>query len=92
MIVRIMGEGQFRVDGGVADRLNEVDNRLVQIVSNNDQEGFHKTFRELLDSIRQHCTPVPAEEIVESDIVLPPDDTTFEEAKDLFQGEGILPG
>ena len=92
MIVRIMGEGQYRVSDEVAEHINEVDNRLVEIVAQNDREGFTAAFNELLQSIRGHCQAIPPEELVESDIVLPPDDTSFEEAKELFLGEGILPG
>lgn len=92
MIVRIMGEGQFRVTDDVVDQINEVDNRLVEIVGNGDEAGFTRTFKELLDAVRSHCQAVGDEELLESDIVLPPDDTTFEEAKHLFLGEGILPG
>ena len=92
MIVRIMGEGQYRVSDEVVERINQVDNRLVDIVARGDREGFTTVFNELLRSIRDHCQSVPVDELVESDVVLPPDDTTFEEAKELFLGEGILPG
>jgi hypothetical protein len=92
MIVRILGEGQFRVSDSVMDRINEVDNRLVDLVAKNDRDGFARVYHELFQAIRRHCEPVPDEELVESDVVLPPEDTTFEEAKDLFLGEGIVPG
>lgn len=92
MIVRITGEGQYRVTDEVVDRINEVDNRLVNIVLNNDQATFARVFHELLEAIRSNCQRIPDEELVESDVILPHDDTTFEEAKDLFLGEGILPG
>ena len=92
MIVRIMGEGQFRVTGDVEDKVNAVDNRLVEIVAQGDQKSFNAVFTELLETIRSHCAPLEDEELLESDVVLPPDDTTFEEARHLFLGEGILPG
>ena len=92
MIVRIIGEGQYRVSDSVMDRINEVDNRLVDIVAKDDRAGFARVYGELFQAIRQHCEPVPDDELVESDVVLPPEDTTFEEAKDLFLGEGIVPG
>lgn len=92
MIVRIMGEGQYQVTDDIAHHINEVDNRLVEIVQKNDREAFSEVFCELLESIRTHCQHIPDDELVESDLILPPDDTTFEEARELFQGEGILPG
>ena len=33
MIVRIMGEGQFRIPGAVLDELNEVDNAIVEAIA-----------------------------------------------------------
>ena len=92
MIVRIMGEGQYRVSDDVVEHINQVDNRLVEIVARGDRESFTTVFNELLRSIRDHCQSFPVDELVESEVVLPPDDTTFEEAKELFLGEGILPG
>ncbi len=92
MIVRIIGEGQYRVPDSVMDRINEVDNRLVDLVAKDDREGFARVYSELFQAIRRHCEPLPADELTESDVVLPPEDTTFEEAKDLFLGEGIVPG
>ncbi len=33
MIVRIATEGQYRVNSALLDRLNELDNRLIQLVA-----------------------------------------------------------
>ena len=42
MIVRISGEGQFRLPDEDADRLNELDNRAVAAVEQGDETGFRE--------------------------------------------------
>ena len=37
-------------------------------------------------------TPVAVDEFVESDVILPPDDSTMKEVEYLFSGEGAIPG
>lgn len=91
MIVRISTEGQYRLDSDLLDTLNEHDNHLVDVIAEGDQDGFTAKFAAMLDLVREHGSPVDAEEIVESDVILPPPDLTFAEARDLFTGDGIIP-
>ena len=46
MIVRIMGEGQFRIDDSDRDNLNELDNAAVAAAEGGDEATFLKTFAE----------------------------------------------
>ena len=46
----------------------------------------------MLDLVREKGKPLPVDELVESDLVLPQPDITLEEAGELFTGEGLLPG
>lgn len=92
MIVRISSEGQFRLDGAHLDRLNELDNQIVERVAKDDEQGFAQLFQQMLAYVRQQGTPLGAEEFVESDVVVPPPETTLEEARHLFQGEGLISG
>ena len=91
MIVRILTEGQYNLPGAFVDRLNEIDNEIVDVVGNGDREAFHKLLGKMLDHVRSNGSEVPIEELVESDVVLPEPDITLEEAAKLFTGEGILP-
>lgn len=91
MIVRISTEGQYRLASAHLDELNEIDNRLVETVSNEDAAAFRELFSEMLCFVREKGEALPAEEIVESDIILPAPDTTIEEAKDLFTRKGMVP-
>ncbi len=92
MIVRILTEGQFNLPGAHVDELNEIDNRLVEVVEQDDRPRFEALLKEMLDLVREKGTPVPVDELVESDLVLPEPDITLEEAEELFTGEGMLPG
>jgi len=92
MIVRILTEGQFDLPGSFFDDLNALDNKLVEVVEMADSDQFRISLKEMLDLVRENGKPVPVDELVESDVVLPAPDITIEEAGDLFTGEGLLPG
>ena len=91
MIVRILTEGQFNLPGAYVDELNEIDNKLVEVVENDDAEQFPVVLKSMLDLVREKGTPVPVDELVESDLVLPEPDITLREAEEIFTGEGLLP-
>lgn len=91
MIVRILTEGQFNLPGAHLDDLNAIDNQLVEVVENEDRAEFERLLKKMLDLVREKGTPVPMDEIVESDLVLPEPDITLEEAGELFTGEGLVP-
>lgn len=90
MIIRIIGEGQFRVPGELHDKLNEMDNRIVDYVAKGQEEEFKKELAKLVATIREKGTYMEAEEIIESDVIVPPEDLTLAEAKDVFTGTGIF--
>ena len=91
MIVRILTEGQYSLPGAFIDELNEIDNTLVEVVAEKDQAKFERHLKEMLDLVRNNGTPVPVDEIVESELVLPEPDITLVEAEELFVGEGLVP-
>ena len=92
MIIRITTEGQYNLSGSFVDQLNEIDNQLVEAVEAADRRGFDNLLKQMLDGGREHGSPLPEDELVESDLILPAPDTTLEEAQVLFVGEGLLPG
>jgi hypothetical protein len=91
MIVRIATEGQYRIDSSYLDHLNALDNDLVSAIADGDRGRFSALFQDLLTLVRDHGHPVGDEELLESQVVLPPPDTTFDEAAELFTGEGLVP-
>lgn len=92
MIVRISSEGQYNLPGSFIDQLNEIDNALVEAVAAEDQGAFETLLKSMLDLVRDNGAPVPVDELVESDLILPEPDLTLLEAEELFVGEGLLPG
>ena len=91
MIVRISGEGQFRLPDEDADRLNELDNRAVNAVEQGDEVGFRELWSQVLELVASDGNTLDDAAPVESDVILPPRDVTFEEAKGEFTGEGLIP-
>jgi hypothetical protein len=92
-IVRIMGHGQFTVDNRTLKKLNDIDNAIVELVSaaRSDDTEFKKRLIELSNMVVQNGKPLDPHEIIKSDIILPSADLSIDEAKKLFQGEGVIP-
>jgi hypothetical protein len=91
VIVRISGEGQFRLPDGDAERLNDLDNRAVSAVEQGDEAGFRELWSQMLELVASDGNALDDDELVESDVILPPRDVTFDEAKGEFTGEGLIP-
>ncbi len=91
MIVRISGEGQFKLPDDDAERLNELDNSAVAAVEAGDEGKFQKLFDEMLSLVESDGEAVAEDELVESDVILPPRDVSFDEAAGEFTGEGLIP-
>lgn len=92
MIVRIAGEGQYRIGSNALDLLDEIDHRLTEAVEGGNSEDFCRLLGELHEVVHREGKPVPVEEIVESDLVLPSADTTLEDARHLFDRGGLIRG
>lgn len=92
MIVRILGEGQFNLPGVVIDDLNDIDNRMVEAVAAEDDVQFRSLLDEMFQLVRDRGQPLPLDQLVESDLILPETDLTLDEAEHIFIGDGLLPG
>ena len=91
MIVRISTEGQYRLPEDDAEALNELDNQIVAAVDGGDEDRFHEVFEQMLDLVRREGSPLGDDELEESDVILPPPDISFVEARSEFTGEGLIP-
>jgi hypothetical protein len=92
VIVRIATEGQYELTESDAEALNELDNQAVGACEQGDEEQFNASFNALIDFVRKHGQPVAEDRLEPSDVILPPPDVSFEEAKAEFSGEGLIPG
>ena len=91
MIVRIAGEGQYELPEDVAARLNELDNEAVSAVEAGDEARFQELFQQMLQIVTESGAAVSDDELVVSQVIIPPRDLTFEEAKAEFTGDGLIP-
>jgi hypothetical protein len=92
VIVRISTEAQYELgeDAGVA--LRELDNQVVAACEAGDESAFKASFGRLLELVRTEGKQVADDELVGSDVILPPPDVSLEEARAEFTGEGLIPG
>jgi hypothetical protein len=91
VIVRISNEGQFRLDDGLHERLNELDDAAVAAVEAGDEDAFHAAFEELLHVVRTEGEELEDDDLDSSDVILPPSDLSFVEAGEEFTGDGLIP-
>jgi len=91
VIVRIMGEGQLRLDAGSLDDLNRLDDELGVAIDSGDDERFRAALLALLDAVRAAGTPVPDEELVDSDLVLPYAEAHVDEVRAMLTDDGLIP-
>ena len=90
MIVRVMGDSQYELPDQMVEELNRIDNEIVRMIEEGNEEGFRRELKRLISTVKEKGTPV--RDIVSSDIIVPPEDLSFEEAKKIFRGDGIIPG
>jgi hypothetical protein len=91
VIVRIATEGQYELDEDSSAALNELDNQVVAACDAGDESNFNAAFGRLLDLVRTQGKPLADDQLVASDLILPPPDVSLEEAKEEFTGEGLIP-
>jgi len=91
MIVRIATEGQYRLADDVVERVNALDNDAVAAVEAGDEARFRERFEQLLALIRAEGELLSDGELQGSDVIVPPPDTSFEEARHEFTGDGLIP-
>jgi hypothetical protein len=92
VIVRIATEGQYELSEESRAKLGELDNQVVAICQAADERQFEATYARMLDFVRSEGRPVGDDELVGSDLILPPPDVSLEEASAEFSGEGLIPG
>jgi hypothetical protein len=91
VIVRLSGEGQYRVADDVVQRLNELDDKAQAAVDAENEPELDRTLDEMWALVRRAGEPLPDEDLSPSDFVIPPSDLTLAETKRLFSHEGLIP-
>ena len=92
MIVRILGEGQLRVDDAATDELNVLDAALEKAVNAGDEQAFRPALAALLDRVRSLGSPLAEDAIEPSDLILPYADAGLADVRDMLTDGGLIPG
>ncbi len=91
MIVRLMGEGQYRIDDALAERLNALDEEAAVALERNDEEALDNVLERMAEAVREGGERLPDEDLSPSDGIIPPTDLSLEEARALFSEDGLIP-
>jgi hypothetical protein len=92
VIIRILGEGQLSVDDAETTVLNELDAQLASAVDAGDEASFRRALNELLTQVRAAGKPYPADSLEPSELILPPEDASLAEVRQMMTDEGLIPG
>ncbi|MGW7055805.1 PspA-associated protein PspAA [Streptomyces sp. NPDC054887] len=91
MIVRIMGEGQVEVAGSHLAELGTLDDELLAEMESGDEAGFRRTLGALLEAVRRLGKPLADESLEPSELILPAEDATLEEVREMLTDDGLIP-
>jgi hypothetical protein len=91
MIIRLMGEGQYQVDDGLREQLNELDDRAQAALDAEDEPALDGVLDEMWQAVRGRGERLPDEDLSASHLIIPPSDLTLEETRRLFSDDGLIP-
>jgi len=91
VIVRLSGEGQYRVPDEIVQQLNELDDVAQAAVEADNEAELDRRLDEMWEIVRTKGELLPDDDLSPSDFVIPPSDLTLEETKRLFSQEGLIP-
>jgi hypothetical protein len=91
VIVRLMGEGQFRVADELRERLNALDSEAMEALDAEDETELDKRLDDMWDLVRERGEPLDPGDLSPSDVVVPPSDLTLQETRLLFAEDGLIP-
>ena len=91
MIVRLMGEGQYRIDDAVREQLNTLDDRAMAAIEADDEATLEQQLNAMWEIVRTDGAPLPDDDLSPSHAIVPPFDLSLEEARRLLSDEGFIP-
>jgi hypothetical protein len=91
VIVRLMGEGQYRIDDGLVPQLNELDEEAAAAVEEGDESALRGALARMAALVRESGERLADADLTPSEAIVPPDDLTLDEARELFTGDGLIP-
>jgi hypothetical protein len=91
MIVRLMGEGQYSVDDGLREQLNDLDERAQGALEADDEAALDDMLDQMWQLVRERGERLTDDDLSASDVIIPPSDLTLEETRKLFSDDGLVP-
>jgi len=91
VIVRVMGEGQYRIDEDCYAKLNELDDRAQEALDRGDESELDRYLDEMAALVRRTGEKLPEDDLSASDALVPPSDLSLEETRKLFSEQGLIP-
>lgn len=91
MIVRLMGEGQYRISDGLRERLEALDEEALEAMKSEDEGELDAKLDEMWELVRSEGERLPDEDLSPSHAVVPPSDLTLDETRQLFTDQGLIP-
>jgi hypothetical protein len=90
VIVRVMGEGQWRLDDALAGRLEELDVETEAAAERGDEEGLRTALNAIADVVRTG-ERLPDDHLGSSDLIVPPLDLSLDEARKILDEGDLIP-
>jgi hypothetical protein len=91
VIVRLMGEGQYRVDDSIRARLNQLDDEAMAALEASNETELDQKLEQMFALVRAEGEPLPDDDLSPSDVIIPPADLTLEETRELVSQDGLIP-
>ena len=91
MIARVIGDGQYEIDDGLIQQLNALDGQAMEALSQADESNLDRCLDEMGKLVRSSGRKIGDDELMASDIVIPPSDLTLEETRKLVSESGFIP-
>lgn len=90
MIIRVLHEGQYEVEGQALQQVDELDKQLLEAATAGDATRYAQLIDRALETVRTAGRPLAIDDLRPSDLVLPASDSTLEEVQSLFRSEGLI--
>lgn len=84
VLIRISGESVYEVPDSVRSGLDNLDEALEDAISKNDEEAFSKSIDELVKLIHAMGKELPDTDLRPSDLIVPSQDMTIEQARQML--------
>jgi hypothetical protein len=91
MIVRLLNEGQYRIDDELRAELGRLDDEAAAALQREDEQALDRHLEEMAELVRTRGEALPLDDLSPSDVIIPPSDLTLEETRELFSEGGLIP-